>query len=134
MAARPPTQRVINDVRRWWRWFAGEQIARDQDIYRLFITHASAAWEEAGRPFLTSWYRNGGTNREAGGEPGSQHQLALALDFVRAGTRQLIDDPAGAFERRGFTVIRNPAGFHVQMFPASLGVHQSVAEFIFKGG
>lgn len=120
-----PPPHVIDAVRAWWRspGMAGPILGREHDIWRLFILNAIEAWKEAGQPPVTSWYRDPGTNRLAGGDSGSQHMLGLAFDF--GGNSAKI---ARAFQRRGFTVTLGPNHTHVQMFPASVGAHQGVAE------
>ena len=64
----------------------------------------------------TSWWRSPAVNRAQGGDPLSQHLLALALDFE-------VDRPSDAvrsLRRQGLVAIDEGDHVHAQLFPAGV--------------
>lgn len=64
------------------------------------------------RTQLTSWYRSPAKNRLVGGNPESQHQLALGTDWVTS--RPL--DFVRAMQRQGLVAVDEGDHVHVQAF------------------
>lgn len=87
----------------------------DWNEIRTFAAMVDGAWERAGRPAvrLTSWYRDEAHNRRVGGDPRSQHLLALAIDIApdRAG-HALAEAARGA----GLIVLDEGDHFHIQRY------------------
>lgn len=75
-------------------------------------------------PFwVTSWWRSPTRNAQVGGDPWSQHLVALAIDAVPVSGRT-IRDLALSLRRSGLVVVEYDRHVHAQLHPA--GFLQSV--------
>lgn len=121
LRGKPPPRDIVTFFERiipgfWQRWItAAESALREIDA------------DAGGQTIITSWHRSPLENRQAKGEPDSQHLLGLALDVVPAkGNRTLaINEAAQRFQQAGFVTVIFDAGdgtghLHVQTFPAHL--------------
>jgi hypothetical protein len=72
-----------------------------------------------------SWFRDPQTNREAGGDPFSQHLIGLAVDLDYAGADlEYFERVAQRFLARGMTVViywnERKRALHVQALPGAI--------------
>lgn len=63
----------------------------------------------------TSWFRTAAINREAGGDPESQHLFALAVDL--SGSQDAERQAIVIARELGLNPVAEPSHVHLQLFP-----------------
>ncbi len=85
-------------------------------VYRAFASRVNTALRGMNLTFV-NWYRSPEHNRRVGGAPGSQHQIATAVDLVfPTSTRALA---LKRLKAQGLIAVDEGDHVHVQAYPAN---------------
>jgi len=82
----------------------------------VFLRRVIAAFGNTPGLQLLSWYRSLEVNRDAGGDPQSQHLFGLAMDV--AVPLEAFEGAEGRALGAGLVVVRKGTGLHVQLLQA----------------